>query len=417
MPAPAFAGFRLDPDTGLKVWRLGGSAEEMGRQLAHPDGDGNITILHAQHFYSRTSPANIDETHVLGSAGQNHAYAALWRLSDKQLVAWVPGPLPEAHIQQRQLLWDRKAANVYWFTQGNQLMRATIDFKTYRVRTQVWDKFPEFAYITFGYGEGNFSDDGRRLVLTGEAKDGSGIYFQPYEVDDKQPLPRRLAGKDEEAFDWASVDPSGEYIVYAVSQPEEKTLAVPFAQAASANPRVILDDIKHCDLLLDPDGKAWLVYGNWQGLFAVNLANASSRQVWPARAKRKKEGDPANSASGHVARIAGKPGWVLLSRQRNGDLYLLDITGRQQAEYVGNSRHGRGPAHADNKQKARRWGVTADGEVTMYKREARAAASPSGRYLFFVSDYHAFATPDGGYEPEPEPSKAFLNMIERQPEP
>lgn len=414
---PPFAGYRIDPDTGLKVWRLGGSAAEMGKQLPHPDGNDNITILHAQHFYSRTSPVNRDETYVLGSAGQNHAYAALWRLQDKQLVAWVPSPFPEAHIQQRQLLWDRKAANVYWFTQGNQLIRASIDFKTYRVRTEIWDTFPNFAYITFGYGEGNFSDDGKRLVLTGEAKDGSGIYFQPYEVASKQHLPRRFMGKDEETFDWASIDPSGEYIVYAMRQPEEKTLTVPFTQAANAKPRELLDDIKHSDLILDPDGKPWMVYGNWQGLFAVSLTDTSSKQVWPEPKARKKEGSPTNDANGHVARIAAKPGWVLLSRHRNGGLYLVDITGHNEPVYVGNSRQGHGPPEATNKQKARRWGVTADGEVTMYKREARAAASPSGRYLFFVSDYHAYATRHGGYDPEPEPSKAFLNMIERQPEP
>lgn len=132
LSAPPLAGFKLDPDTGFKVWRLGGSAAEMQQQCPHPDGEEAITLLHAQHFYSRTSPTNRSETHAIGSGGQGKPYAALWRLSDKRLVAWVPTAAPEAHLQQRQLLWDRQADNVYWFTEGKRLMRARIDFKTYQ---------------------------------------------------------------------------------------------------------------------------------------------------------------------------------------------------------------------------------------------------------------------------------------------
>lgn len=236
MAAPAFGDFKLDPDTGFKVWRLGGSATEMGQQLAHPDGNDAITLLHAQHFYSRTPPSNRSETHALSSGGQGKPYAALWRLADKRLVAWVPSASPEAHIQQRQLLWDKQADNVYWFTQGNRLLRATIDFDTYKTHTEVWDTFADFSYVTFGFGEGNFSDDGQRLVLAGAAQDGSGIYLQPYEVKDKRPLARRKVAGDEAAFDWASVDPSGQHILFAQYQPTEKTLAVPFGQAATLPP-------------------------------------------------------------------------------------------------------------------------------------------------------------------------------------
>ena len=154
LPIPPLAGFKLDPDTGLKVWRLGGSAAEMQQQCPHPEGAEVITLLHAQHFYSRTSPANRDETHALSSGGQSKPHAALWRLKDKQLVAWVPAADPATHLQQRQLLWDKQAPNVYWFTSGNRLMRASIDFTTYETRTEVWDTFPAFDYVTFGVGEG-----------------------------------------------------------------------------------------------------------------------------------------------------------------------------------------------------------------------------------------------------------------------
>lgn len=409
LPPPPFAGFRLDPDTGHKVWRLGGSATEMQQQLAHPAGEDAITLLHAQHFYSRTSPSNRQETYAIGSAGQGKPYAALWRLRDKRLVAWLPTADPETHLQQRQLLWDRHAENVYWFTQGNQLFRATFDLATYRTTLKVWDTFDAFAYVTFGYGEGNLADDGNRIVLAGAAKDGSGIFIQPYEVAAKRRLPWRKVANTEEAFDWASVDPTGEYIVLAQHEPVEQTYAIPFAQASTAKPTVLLADVKHSDLIADAEGKAWLVYGNWRGVFAVSLDDAHSQRVWPVHdAGLAEDAPPTYNASGHIARIAGKPGWVLLSRYRDGGLYWVDISGKQAARYIGNSRHGRGPQQAADKAKARRWGVTRDGEVTMYKREARAASSPSGHYVFFVSDYHAHAS----YDPEPEPATAFLNLIE-----
>lgn len=406
---PPFAHFNTDPDTQFKVWRLGGNAAEMQQHCPHPDGADAITLLHAQHFYSRTSPTNRQETYALGSAGQGKPYAALWRLQDKRLVAWLPTADPEAHLQQRQLLWDRHAENVYWFTAGNHLMRAIIDLDTYQTRTAVWDTFPNFTYITFGYGEGNFADDGERVVLTGEAKDGSGVYLQPYEVTAKRRLAWRKVAADTDSFDWASVDPSGQYIVFAQHAPEEQTAVIAFASSETAQPRTLLEDVKHSDLIVDADKQAWLVYGNWRGVFAVRLADGHSQRVWPVHdAGTAEDAPPDYNASGHIARIAGKPGWVLLSRQQNGGLYLVDISGKAASRYVGNSRHGRGPKQAKDKAHARRWGVTRDGEVTMYKREARAAASFSGRYLFFVSDYHAHQQ----YDPEPEPATAFLNLIE-----
>ncbi|MGB3917818.1 MAG: hypothetical protein WBL07_10295 [Thiothrix litoralis] len=412
--APPLAGFTLDPDTDFNVWRLGGSSAEMQQQCPHPDGEDNITLLHAQHFYSRTSPANRTETHALGSAGQNHPYAALWRLSDKRLVGWVPTAEKEADLQQRQLLWDRQADNVYWFTDGNRLMRASIDFSTYKTRVQEWAHFPDFAWITFGMGEGNFSDDGKRLVLAGAAQGGSGMYIQPYEVADKRALPWRkvAASVGDDSFDWASVDPTGEYVLFAQHAPQEAMLVVPFAETATASPRVLLDDVKHSDIALDREGIPWLVYGNWRGLFKVKLADAHSQRIWPDT-KEEAEPDARASASGHVARIAGKPGWVLMSRHQDGSLYQVSLDGKTPARHVGNSRQGRGPRQADSKQTARRWGVTRDGEVTTYKREARAASSPSGRYVFFVSDYHAHAS----YDPEPEPGTAYLNLIDLEQEP
>lgn len=42
-------------------------------------------------------------------------------------------------------------------------------------------------------------------------------------------------------FDWASVDPSGEYIVYAQHAPHEITAVIPFSDAANAKSRSLLD--------------------------------------------------------------------------------------------------------------------------------------------------------------------------------
>ncbi|HPE61329.1 MAG TPA: hypothetical protein PLB10_13425 [Thiolinea sp.] len=403
--APPYEGFFIDPDTGLRVWRLGGSQQEMGSRLAYPDGNEALGILHGQHFYSKTSPVNQDETLVLGSGGQNQPHAALWSLKQHRLIAWVPGPRQEANIQQRQLLWDRHDPLVYWFAEGNRLMRARIEPQTFIVTAEVWDRFPEYRYVTFGYGEGNFSDDGRRIVLMGPAQESGFIFMLPYEVEQKKVLPRRqLTSATQPEVDWAGVDPTGQYILFDQSVPDRRTVVVRFDQAAVDSPRLIYEHAKHSDFVIDHQGDVWIVYGNWLGLFASRLSDGTDRKVWPAD----NGDDNPFSVSGHVARVAGQPGMVLVSRNVDGGLYLVDIDQPEKVRYVGNSRQGRKPEQA--KETDADWGVDSEGEVTFYKREPRGAISRSGKYVFFTGDYQFYLR--SGYDSEPEPCRAYLNMIE-----
>jgi hypothetical protein len=412
VPAPEFAGYRRDPDTGNKVWRLGGDGAEMGGAVNYPDGNEALGILHGQHFYSKVSPVNSDETYVLGAGGQNQPYAALWNLATHRLVAWVPAAAQEAHVEQRQLMWDMKLPDVYWYTQGNELVRARIDFSNYEVQTEIWDQFADYEYITLGYGEGNFSDDGRRVVITGKAASGPYLYFTPYEVRQRRRYPRRqVTSPEQPEFDWAGVDPTGQYILFNRIHPNRQTLVLPFAEAATAQPRVVYEHMKHSDFVIDRQGEVWIVYGNWQGLFASRLSDGLDKRVWPA-GEGVKEDDHV-TASGHVARVKGIPGQVLVSRHYDGGLYFMNIDQPGHSVYLGNSRHGRSPA-GSSEQQIRQRGVDENGEVTFYKREPRGAVSASGRYVFFTSDYQTYLDSGEGYDPEPEWCRAYLNMIELQ---
>jgi len=410
MSVPAFLNHETDPDTGHKVWRLGGSGAEMGGTLNYPDGNGALGILHGQHFYSKVSPVNSNESYILGAGGQNQPYAALWELATRRLVAWVPAAAKESHVEQRQLMWDAKLPNVYWYTQGNQLMRASIDFNSYRVTKEVWDQFDDYEYITIGYGEGNFSDDGERLVITGKSSRNEYLYFTPYQVNSRQKLPRRqVTSPEQPEFDWAGVDPTGQYILFNRENPGRQTVVVPFDQAASAQPRVVYEHMKHSDFVIDRAGEVWIVYGNWKGLFASKLSDGEDRRVWPAGAGI--DESYKLTASGHVARVKSVPGQVLVSRHYDGGLYFMDIDRPGYSEYLGNSRHGRSPESMSEIQISYQ-GVDANGEVTFYKREPRGAVSASGRYVFFTADYQAYLKSGEGYDPEPEWCKAYLNMIE-----
>ncbi|CAA6812351.1 MAG: Unknown protein [uncultured Thiotrichaceae bacterium] len=410
MPTPNFLDYETDPDTGKKVWRLGGAGDEMGRALNYPDGNGALGILHGQHFYSKVSPVNSNETYVLGAGGQNQPYAALWELETRRLVAWVPAANQEAHVEQRQLMWDVKLPNVYWYTQGNELVRATIDFGNYQVKKVVWDRFADYEYITMGYGEGNFSDDGKRLVITGKSATDAYLYFTPYQVNERRKyLRRQVTSPEQPEFDWAGVDPTGEYILFNRINPERQTVVVPFDQAASAQPRVVYEHMKHSDFVIDRWGEVWIVYGNWKGLFASRLSDSEDRRVWPA-GNNVSESDKF-TASGHVARVKSIPGQVLVSRHYDGGLYFMNIDQPGYSEYLGNSRHGRSPSTL-TKAQIRHQGVDENGEVTFYKREPRGAVSASGRYVFFTADYQAYLKDGTGYDPEPEWCKAYLNMIE-----
>ena len=230
MDTPSYLSHQVDSDTRHKVWRLGGSGAEMGgapgTALEYPDGNGALGVLHGQHFYSKVSPVNSDETYVLGAGGQNQQFAALWKLDTYELVAWVPAAEKgkELHVEQRHLMWDRIKPNVYWYTQANELVRATINFNDYSVQTEIWDTFPEYEHITLGYGEGNFSDNGKRLVITAKSALDSYTYFIPYLAHKRKQLPRRqVTSPEQPEFDWAGVDPTGKYILFNRINPDRQT--------------------------------------------------------------------------------------------------------------------------------------------------------------------------------------------------
>ncbi|CAA6827378.1 MAG: Unknown protein [uncultured Thiotrichaceae bacterium] len=409
--APAFQGFFLDQQTQRKTWRLGGDKSEM--YIEGAENPKKMSLPHSQHFYSRTRPTNTTETHALGAVGKRSHYVALWDLKKRQFVAWLPAGKNEQHYQQRHVLWDRNFENIYWFTQGNQLLQATIDFKSYETTIEIWDTFTDFNYITFGYGEGNFSDDGRRLVLAGEAINKTAIY-QRYEVKKRKKYPIRLLHNGTSFTDWIGVDPTGEYIVYAQENPQ-KTLQIPFLASSDRPALELLDDLKHSDFVIDKQGEPWFSYGNWQGLFAIRVKDGYRKRIWPSLVTdvttlNCKE-VLCETASGHVSRVSGIPGMLLISRNIDGGLYFMNIDQPGVSAYAGNSFQGRAPqASSKNNIELERLGVNEHGEVTEYLREPRGSSSQSGKYVFFTSDYQYYRN-RGGYKPD-QAGYAFLNMIE-----
>lgn len=419
---PNFLSSIKDPDTGYDIWRLGGTAEEMGGEVDHPHGNGSITLPHAQHYYSQTNPANSNETYALGSAGRNKAFAALWRLKDKRLVAWVPSPNPESDIAQRQLLWDKNKPNVYWFNEANKLIRVELDLEKYSAKAKVWDTFSGYESITFGLGSGGFSDDGSRIALVGrktDRKSENDAVILSYLVNMREITAKKtIKEKDGEFLDWAGVDPTGEYIVFDDPSMGENTWVLPFNLQGA--PRILYKHNKHSDFVVDNSGKSWIVFGNWQGVFASKLASPELKRIWPKldiADPKKYDGSEVSlpsgeSASGHISRVSAVKGVVLLSRNEDGGLYFMNIDRPGESLYVGNTRHGKRPQNHPLSKAS--WGVDSNGEVVSsdggkdYYREPRASASASGKFIFFVSDYHIYGTK---YASAPTP-KAYLNMIE-----
>ena len=394
IPEPDYQHYIVD-ETGYKIWRLGGSGLEMGADVKHPYGNGTITNQHGQHFYSRTTPTNIDETYILGSAGKGKSFAALWKLSSKKMVAWVPSAKNETDEQQRQLLWDKQENNVYWYTEANKLYRVKINFNTYKVTKTLWDTLSNYKSITFGSGEGDFSDDGNRLVFIAERQNKKKSKFIiSYLVHDKKQFASKVIVENTTEnikLDWAGVDPKGNYVVFNRPLTGSKMWVLPFD--LSGEPRLLYKHQKHSDFVVDKQGESWIVFGHWQGLFATKLSRPLLKQVWPievdAGNPNKYEGAVINTsnkatASGHISRVAFLPGVIMMSRNIDAGFYFVDIDVPEKTYYVGNSRHAR----------------NSDGETSEYMKEPRGSASSSGKYIFFVSDY--------GKEKE----NAYLNMIE-----
>ncbi len=431
--APSFLTSTKDPDTAHTVWRLGGSATEMGNKVPHPNGNQRITLTHAQHFYSRTNPTNSNETYALGSAGRGTSYAALWRLSDKQFVAWIPSAHPQSSSQQRQLLWDKNQHNVYWYTDGNRLIRVELNLKTHTVfQSHVWDQFSNYQSISLGLGEGDFSDDGERLVIIAKHKNKSknknknkleDYTLISYLVKTKTRLATKtiheVGGRP---LNWAGVDPTGQYIVFDFPAQGKGTWVLPFN--LTGKPRRLYKHMKHSDFVVDKQGQSWIVFGNWQGVFATQLSSPLLKRVWPSLVNipqpenydgSTRISDISESASGHISRISALTGHVLLSRNEDGGLYVINISDPGRIAYVGNTRHGKRPKSDPLTKEA--WGVDSHGAVVNskgkkdYYREPRGSASASGRYIFFVSDYHVHGK---SYASKHE-FKAYLNMIETKP--
>ena len=462
---PPFLGTITDPDTGFAITRLGGSKEEMSNASAlhiaeeneeenYADGKEGISERHGQHFYSRTNPANSSETYALGTAGGNAKGAILWDLTQKKLVSWVPTgadfDCETSCDYQRQLLWDKKLENVYWYTDGNKLIRAVINFNNgYSVTTSIRHEFIDFKTITFGEGEGDFSDDGKKIVLIlsnintvtkinddgeeEEVKTSVGHKFVSYIVgnspsDDIVSQPYDTVDN----FDWVAVDPTGDYIVF--NKAFEYTKVLDFSNP-SAEPRLLYKDAKHSDFVRDKKGDSWIVYGNYQGVFASKLSEERLKQIWPVSqtlsSTRVENGinpdyvglEKETSASGHISRISGIPGMVLVSRFEDGGLYYLNIDDPEGVYYIGNSRHGKrlSPLVGDEDADAEideKWKVDQKGETAGSKQgEPRGSASSSGKYIFFVSDYF-FNDIDYGATYNSDESapihnnKPYLNLID-----
>ncbi|UJS25084.1 hypothetical protein [Thiothrix winogradskyi] len=425
---PNFLSYNIDLDTGKKVWRLGGSQNEMNTAKIYPTGSSDsISALHGQHFYSRISVSNKDETFAIGNTGNNSGYAALWRVSDKKLVAWVPASLyndsDARSYYQKQILWDRNSNNVYWYIKNNQIIKVTINLSDFTTTSAIYDTFNNYDQITFGNGEGNFSDDGSKIVIVGYYNGNINSYIIPYNVNTKNKgTPRYVAGNSGRMMDWAAVDPTGQYIVFdiPISNNSAWTWAVSFNNA-TGTPWLLYKNVKHSDFVIDKNAEPWIVLGNWKGVVACKLSSSLMKRVWPSyEVNNAGDGNiefgtsPVNSslttASGHMSRVKNRSGMVLMSRFMDGGLYYIDIDKPSESIYVGNTRHGK-PYQTSYASSIAKWGVDDAGETKgyeSYKREPRGNASPSGRYVFFVSDYHAYGNT---YDMSP-PMTAFLNMIE-----
>ncbi len=433
MLIPSFQNYQVDSNTSKKVWRLGGTQTEMNAAKTYPNGINSIQSLHAQHFYSRSPVTNKDETLAIGNSANRSGYAPLWRLSDKKLVNWIPASsysdsdssaTSSRTYHEKQILWDKTTNNVYWYIKNNQLFRNTINLTNFAVTSTLYDTFSNYNYITFGNGEGNFSDDGNKIIIIGIYSNNADSYIIPYTISSKNKGTTKLVSGNASgaSMDWASVDPTGEFIVFntPTGTNPASTWVVPFSNILGT-PRLLYTDTKHSDFTIDKNGVPWIVLGNWKGVVAINLSSSLMKRVWPtSETNSAGDGniqfgsDPIDSirttASGHISRVSGRPGMVLVSRHMDGGLYLINIDKSQESIYVGNSRHGL-PYKPSYAPSIEAWGIDSAGEPDgheSYKREPRGNASSSGRYIFFVSDYHAYGNT---YDTEP-PMTAFLNMIE-----
>ena len=149
-----------------------------------------------RHYYSKQQPWNSDGTKLILSHNSSRVYFLDGRTFAYQ---WTAINVPEYPK------WSNSNPDLMFGVSGVTFVKYTPSTGT----KQTLKTFPEFSQMWLGVGEGNLSNDDRYAPLVGETSTGRTVVI--YDTVNNVEVSRKSFSGS--GMDWASMSPSGQYVV------------------------------------------------------------------------------------------------------------------------------------------------------------------------------------------------------------
>ena len=347
---PAYLKSYIDPVFKSKVTRITG---EPGSKIPNTTGTWHQV---ARHRYSKNAAWNCDQSLIF--LGTHHGFPSMLFL-DGTTYKPVFG---RNQAPGTEIRWHPLKPNIMVFVKNN-----TIGYWNVRdEKTEIITTFDGYSEFHIGPWEGNLSNDGKMIVITG--KKGEKHISFAYNLDKKKKYPNLVL--DDFKVDWASISASGKYIVIN-------------GHINGKNG----DQTQVYNLRGKKVGKLWSEYGRPSHYDLTVGKKGDDIAVGVSKSKpddgrvikrRLKDGKVTVLTSGGYAshtsaRNLKRPGWVYVTYQHRGptwapyfdEVVAVKLDGKKTVERI---------AHLHTK-------------VTDYLTQAHAVPSPDGKRVLWASNW------------------------------
>lgn len=362
---PSYLEPFTDPEFGSKVVRITG---DPGTPIENIDGVWNEV---ARHQYSKQATWNADESLLL-LARHDGFPSKLFLDGETYEPLFGRNSIPGTEIR-----WHPTEPDQMVFVKDDKIGYWNVRKNSAEIVAQFGGGYSDFH---IGPWEGNLSNDGRMVVVSGK-RNGEQVAFA-YDLAEKRKYPDLAF--DIDRLDWVSISASGRYIVLngsieggvpdqtQVFDREGNKVGDPWAEAGRPS---------HYDLALDEDGEDIAV--------GVSKIKPDDGRVIK---RRLRDGKMTVLTDGgyvsHVsARNGDRPGWVYVTYQHPGptwppywnEVVAVKLDGSRSVERIAKM-------HAPR---------------TDYLTEAHAVPSPDGKRVLWASSWEAKSgRPVGAYVAE-----------------
>ncbi len=250
-----------------------------------------------RHRYAKNRPWNADETLIMTSGSPS-----------KIIDANTYEVLYESYVKA---VWSNTDPNYTYDSAANSTF---VKKNILTNQTTVLHTFSEYQEVSFGFNEGNLSNDDRWAALIGI--NGSNKTLIVYDILNDEIVGEKNVGTA--PVDWISMSQSGEFVVVSYnSNGSGPTSGIKSFNRQFENEVHLVNGHPHADLGYDMDGNEVLVHDqNISGFYSLGytrLDNGFKQGLFPYDGQAGKKGIRGTHIS---TRNINRPGWAYVSVQR-----------------------------------------------------------------------------------------------------